>query len=135
MRDRERLNILESALNDAYTKKCNLIAFRQLFSKLIFFLFSVKPLMNRQIRSMLTKKAEKESVEVFAKNLKQLFLLNPVKGKKILGIDPGFKNGCKLAMISEQNEVLETAVIYPHTKTNHLLIYEHRLANLLKDHQ
>lgn len=84
---------------------------------------------------MLTKNAEKESIEVFAKNLKQLLLLRPVKGKKILGIDPGFKNGCKLAMISEHNDVLETETIYPHTKAQHILIYEHRLTNMMKEYK
>lgn len=88
--------------------------------------------MNRQIRTMLTKNAEKESVEVFAKNLKQLLLLKPVKGKRILGVDPGFKNGCKLAMISEQNDVLDTECIYPHTKKDNLMIYEHKLINILR---
>lgn len=91
----------------------------------------VKPLMNRQIRSFLTKNAEKESVEVFAKNLKQLLLVKPVKGKRILGIDPGFKNGCKLALISEQNDVLDTDTIYPHTRKDQL-IYEHRVINMLR---
>lgn len=98
-------------------------------------LFAVKPLMTRQIRSQLTKSAEKESIKIFARNLKQLLLLKPVKGKRILGIDPGFKNGCKLAMISEQNDVLDTDVIYPHTRTEHKLIYEHRLMNLLKEYR
>lgn len=88
--------------------------------------------MNRQIRSMLTKNAEKESVDVFTKNLKQLLLLKPVKGRRILGLDPGFKNGCKLAMISEQNDVLDTDCIYPHTKKEHLMIYEHKLINILR---
>lgn len=96
------------------------------------FFFAVKPLMNRQIRSLLTKRAEKESVEVFAKNLKQLLLMKPMKGRPILGIDPGFKHGCKLALISEQNDVLETDCIYPHTKKDQLLIYEHKIVNLLR---
>lgn len=92
----------------------------------------MKPFINRQIRSTLTKSAEKESIEVFSKNVKQLLLLKPVKGKRILGIDPGFRNGCKLALISEQNDVLETDCIYPHTKKGHLMIHEHKLINILK---
>ena len=51
-------------------------------------------------RSELTKKAEKSSIEVFATNLKNLLLASPVKGKCIMGIDPGFRNGCKLAVIT-----------------------------------
>jgi len=52
------------------------------------------------VRSELTKKAERVSVSVFASNLKQLLLTPPVRGKPILGIDPGFHNGCKFAIIS-----------------------------------
>lgn len=115
-KDRQRMDLLEAALNEAYSKK-------------------IKPLLSRQIRSMLAKNAEKESIEVFAKNLKQLLLLRPVKGKRILGIDPGFKNGCKIAMISEHNNVLITETIYPHTKSQHKLIYEHRLINLMKEYE
>lgn len=88
--------------------------------------------MNRQIRSLLTKNAEKESVEVFAKNLKQLLLVKPVKGKRILGVDPGFKNGCKLALISEQNDVLDTDTIYPHTRKDQIMIYEHKVINMMR---
>lgn len=99
------------------------------------FVILVKPLISRQIRSTLTKNAEKESIEVFAKNLKQLLLLRPVKGKRILGIDPGFRNGCKLALISEQNDVLETDCIYPHTRKDQLMIYEHKLINILKKYR
>lgn len=87
--------------------------------------------MTRQIRSSLTKMAEKISVEIFAKNLKQLLLLHPVKGKKILGIDPGFKNGCKLALISECMDLLETAVIYPHTNRGNQLAYGKQLGDML----
>lgn len=96
---------------------------------------SVSPLISRQIRSSLTKKAEKESIEVFAKNLRQLLLAHPIKGKKILGIDPGFSNGCKIALIDEQNNVLETAVIYPHTKQSDSLKFGQRLAEMMKKHK
>lgn len=91
--------------------------------------------MNRQIRSLMTKNAEKTSVEMFGKNLKQLLLIKPVKGQRILGIDPGFRNGCKLALISEQNDVLDTDVIYPHTGKDQRMTYENRLINLLRKHK
>lgn len=71
----------------------------------------------RQVQSELTRRAENSAVEVFATNLKNLLLTNPVKGRKILGIDPGFSSGCKLAMISEAGDLLETNhVIHPHEK-------------------
>lgn len=91
--------------------------------------------MARQIRSKLTKDAEKASIEVFGKNLKQLLLLQPVKGKKILGIDPGFKNGCKIALISERNEVLETTVIHPHSSQSSAKNDGQKLAGILRKHR
>ncbi|KAL2716873.1 S1 RNA-binding domain-containing protein 1 [Vespula squamosa] len=77
----------------------------------------IKPLIVRRVRSELTEKAENASIEVFAINVKQLLLTPPVRGKVVLGIDPGFSHGCKLAVVSEQGNVLETAIIYPHRKT------------------
>ena len=90
--------------------------------------------MTRQVRNDLTKRAEKASVEVFANNLKQLLLTAPFKGEKILGIDPGFSNGCKMALISEQGELLDKAVIYPHTKSEKSNRSANILTKILKDH-
>ncbi|XP_069119066.1 S1 RNA-binding domain-containing protein 1-like [Argopecten irradians] len=72
----------------------------------------VQPQMIRQIRSELLKEARKSSIEVFARNLKQLLLMQPCKGKNIIGLDPGFTNGCKTAVISHTGKVLETTVLY-----------------------
>lgn len=94
-----RHKIFYEAFDDTFTKK-------------------ITPLIVRQTRADLLKIAEKSSVNVFASNLKQLLLTAPVKGEKILSIDPGFTNGCKLALISENSEVLETGVIYPHTQSS-----------------
>ncbi|XP_043503760.1 S1 RNA-binding domain-containing protein 1 [Polistes fuscatus] len=77
----------------------------------------IKPLIVRRIRSELKERAESASIEVFATNVKQLLLTPPVRGKIVIGIDPGFSHGCKLAVVSEQGNVLETAIIYPHKKT------------------
>ncbi|OAD53888.1 S1 RNA-binding domain-containing protein 1 [Eufriesea mexicana] len=74
----------------------------------------IKPLVVRRVRSEMKQKAEIASIEVFVTNVKQLLLTPPVRGKIILGIDPGFLHGCKLAVISEQGDILETGVIYPH---------------------
>ncbi|XP_012060032.1 PREDICTED: S1 RNA-binding domain-containing protein 1 [Atta cephalotes] len=75
---------------------------------------SIKPQIIRRIRSELKENAEKASIEVFATNVKQLLLTPPVRGKIVLGIDPGYRHGCKLAVVSEQGDLLDTAVIYPH---------------------
>ncbi|XP_078050412.1 S1 RNA-binding domain-containing protein 1 [Augochlora pura] len=76
----------------------------------------IKPLVVRRVRNELKKQAETASIEVFAVNVKQLLLTSPVRGKIILGVDPGFVHGCKLAVISEQGKVLDVGVIYPHKK-------------------
>lgn len=78
----------------------------------------VTPLVTREIRAALKLKAEKESCKVFSNNLKHLLLAAPMKGKSILGIDPGYRNGCKLALISSTGSLLAHNVIYPHTFNN-----------------
>ncbi|XP_022107507.1 S1 RNA-binding domain-containing protein 1-like [Acanthaster planci] len=72
------------------------------------------PMITREIRSNLTKSAEKASVDVFAQNLRRLLLTPPVRGKVVMGIDPGYKHGCKVAVTSSLGQVLETGVAYLH---------------------
>lgn len=86
-------------------------SFQQAFTK------KFEPMIQKELRSSMTQEAEEEAVELFGENLKQLLLMAPVKGEVILGIDPGFAHGCKLASISECGDVLDTAVIYPHTRS------------------
>ncbi|KAI4497488.1 hypothetical protein M0802_007499 [Mischocyttarus mexicanus] len=92
----------------------------------------IKPLIVRRVRSELKERAENASIEVFATNVKQLLLTPPVRGKIVIGIDPGFFHGCKLAAISEQGNVLETAIIYPHKNTKDLDKSSTILINLVK---
>ena len=73
----------------------------------------ISPAIEREIRNYLTEKAEEKSIEVFAKNLNQLLMESPLSGKTILGWDPAFRTGCKLAIIDETGKVLDTALIYP----------------------
>ncbi|XP_028128698.2 uncharacterized protein YdcI [Diabrotica virgifera virgifera] len=73
------------------------------------------PSMVREVRSELKIMAEKASYEVFSKNLKQILLAAPIKGERILGIDPGYHHGCKLALISSTGKVLDQGVIFPHS--------------------
>ena len=72
----------------------------------------IAPAIEREIRSYLTKKAEEKSIKVFAKNLNQLLMEGPLSGKTILGWDPAFRTGCKLAIIDQTGKVLDTALIY-----------------------
>ncbi len=71
------------------------------------------PSIENEITNDLFSLAEDESLLLFSKNLKQLLLASPLKGKQILGFDPGYKNGCKLALIDKEGKVLKTGIIYP----------------------
>ena len=73
----------------------------------------ISPAIEREIRNFLTEKAEEKSIKVFAKNLNQLLMESPLVGKTILGWDPAFRTGCKLAIIDETGKVLDTALIFP----------------------
>lgn len=85
------------------------------YLNLYFIIFVlVQPLIIREIRSELKQKADRASCEVFSTNLKHLLLAKPIKGECILGIDPGFANGCKLALISAMGEFMFGNIIYPH---------------------
>ena len=73
----------------------------------------IEPSLDREIRSDLTEKADKQAIEVFGKNAKQLLLGAPLKGLTVLGFDPAYRTGCKLAVIDETGKVLDTGVVYP----------------------
>ena len=73
----------------------------------------IAPSIEREVRSYLTKEAEKKSIKVFARNLNQLLMESPLEGKTILGWDPAYRTGCKLAIIDKTGKVLDTALIYP----------------------
>lgn len=85
---------LKRAVDDAY-------------KRLIF------PAIEREIRNELSEKAQEASIKVFSKNLEQLLLQPPIKGKVVLGWDPGFRTGCKIAVVDEFGKVLDTTVVYP----------------------
>lgn len=74
----------------------------------------ILPSVEREIRSELTQKAEEHAIEIFSENLKNLLLQAPLKGKKILGLDPAYRTGCKLAVINEYGSFVDKNVIYPH---------------------
>lgn len=74
----------------------------------------IAPSVEREIRTALTEKAEAQAIHVFSENLKSLLLQPPLKGRMVLGVDPAFRTGCKLAVIDETGKMLEVSVIYPH---------------------
>ncbi len=74
----------------------------------------IQPAIEREIRSTLTEEAEDQAIKVFGENLRNLLLQAPLKGQKILGFDPAFRTGCKLAAVDETGKLLGVSVIYPH---------------------
>ena len=77
----------------------------------------IAPAIEREIRNDLTEKAEDGSIKVFGKNLEQLLMQPPIVGKVVLGWDPAFRTGCKLAVVDETGKVLDTTVVYPTAPT------------------
>lgn len=74
----------------------------------------IAPSVEREIRSVLTEQAEEQAIHVFSENLKSLLLQPPLKGNVILGVDPAFRSGCKLAVVDETGKLHEVSVIFPH---------------------
>lgn len=80
----------------------------------------IAPSIQREIRVILTEKAEEQAIHIFSLNLQHLLLQAPMKGHVVLGVDPAFRTGCKLAVISPSSKVLEIGVIYPNEKAKEL---------------
>ncbi len=92
----------------------------------------IAPAIEREIRNDLTEKAEDGAISVFGKNLEQLLLQPPIKGKVVLGWDPAFRTGCKLAVVDETGKVLDTKVIYPTAPQNKVEQAKAELKKLIK---
>ena len=110
----EILSYLESKIikKDSPVKPYVIDAIKDSYKRLIF------PSMEREIRSELTSQSEDASIEVFKGNLENLLLIAPMKNKRVLGFDPAFRTGCKLAVVDETSKVLNISVIYPHEPHN-----------------
>jgi len=108
--------ILEEVISDSYAR---LIA----------------PAIEREIRNDLTEKAEDGAIAVFGKNLEQLLLQPPIAGKVVLGWDPAFRTGCKLAVVDATGKVLDTKVIYPTAPQNKVEEAKAELKKLIKKYQ
>ncbi|MCA1037359.1 RNA-binding transcriptional accessory protein [Bacillus infantis] len=74
----------------------------------------IQPSIEREIRNELTEKAEEQAIHIFSENLRNLLLQPPLKGKVVLGVDPAYRTGCKLAVVDETGKVMDIGVIYPH---------------------
>ena len=91
----------------------------------------ISPSIEREIRSELTETADENAIKVFALNLKQLLMQPPVKGKTVLGLDPGYRTGCKVAVVDDTGKVLDTAVIYPTHSDKKIQESRHKLLGLI----
>ena len=92
----------------------------------------IEPSIDREIRSDLTEKAEEKAIKVFGKNAKQLLLGSPIKGQTVMGFDPAYRTGCKIAVIDETGRVLDTATIYPTAPQNDVENSKKILLDLIK---
>ena len=108
-------DIIKEACTDAY-------------QRLIF------PSIEREIRNDLTDASAESAMKVFAVNLKQLLMQPPVKGKTVLGLDPGYRTGCKVAVVDDTGKVLDTAVIYPTHSDKKIQESKQKLLQLIKKH-
>ena len=91
----------------------------------------IAPAIEREIRNDLTEKAEDGAISVFGKNLEQLLMQPPITGKVVLGWDPAFRTGCKLAVVDETGKVLDTKVIYPTAPQNKVKEAKEELKKLI----
>ena len=125
------LNIIYKLLDRGVNPLCTDIirdACADAYQRLIF------PSIEREIRNDLTDASADSAMKVFAVNLKQLLMQPPVKGKTVLGLDPGYRTGCKVAVVDDTGKVLDTAVIYPTHSEKKIQESKQTLLNLIKKH-
>ncbi len=94
----------------------------------------IHPSLERELRSGLTEMASEGAIKVFGQNLRQLLLQPPVRGKVAMGLDPGYRMGCKVAVVDEIGLVLDTAVIYPIDQFGKVAAAERKVTELIKKH-
>lgn len=107
--------LLEDTVKDAYTR---LIA----------------PSIERDIRNELTEKAEEQAIKVFASNLRSLLLQPPIKGKAVMGYDPAYRTGCKIAVVDETGKLLDYTTVYPTPPVSQVEKAKQELESLIKKH-
>ncbi|CAK4824580.1 unnamed protein product [Aphanomyces euteiches] len=93
------------------------------------------PSIDREVRGELTDKAEEHAIRIFAENLRNLLLQPPVKGKIVLGVDPAFRTGCKLAVVDETGKVLEIAVTYPTPPNNKITEAKAKIKQMISQYR
>ena len=122
------LSFLQNRLVDPASSYANLMekALEDSYRRLIY------PSLEREIRTALTDDAGEKALVLFSENLKNLLLCPPIKGKTVLGYDPGYRTGCKLAVVDPTGRVLETAVIYPTKPQERIEESEKKVLSLIR---
>jgi len=92
----------------------------------------IQPSIEREVRNELTEKAEDQAIHIFAENLRKLLLQPPLKGKMVLGVDPAYRTGCKLAVVDETGKMLHIDVVYPHPPINKRVEAEKKVLQILE---
>jgi uncharacterized protein len=110
----------------AITTEHYISAIQDSYKRLIY------PSIEREIRNMLTEKAEEEAIKVFGKNTKNLLMVPPVKDVRVLAIDPSYRTGCKLAVLDGTGKFLENSVVYPNEPRNEIEKSKKIMAELIK---
>ncbi|MCY8497791.1 Tex-like N-terminal domain-containing protein, partial [Bacillus atrophaeus] len=95
----------------------------------------IQPAIEREIRKELSEKADAQAIHIFSENLRKLLLQPPMKGKIVLGVDPAFRTGCKLAVAAETGKVLKIDVIYPHAPVKKTKEAQDKVKAILEDYQ
>jgi len=95
----------------------------------------IKPAIETEIRNELKAQADVEAIKVFAENLRQLLLLPPLGGKRVLAIDPGFRTGCKVVCLNENGDLLHNETIYPHAPQNETKLAQKKIATLANQYK
>lgn len=113
--------------NSPYVKLLNMVA-EDAYDRLIF------PSIEREVRNELTDKANEQAIKMFEVNLKPLLMQPPLKGKVILGLDPAYRTGCKIAVINELGNVVDTTVVYPTPPQSKIEEAEAKLTDLIFKH-
>ncbi len=108
-------DIISSAIDDSYSRL-------------------IKPSIDRDIRSQLKEEAEEKSIKVFSKNLEQLLLQSPIENKIVMGWDPAFRTGCKIAVINQTGKLLYHTVVYPTAPQNKVYETKEKLSKIIKDY-
>lgn len=95
----------------------------------------IQPSIEREIRSELTDKGEEQAIHIFSENLRNLLLQPPLKGKVVIGVDPAYRTGCKLAVVDETGKVLKIDVIYPHPPVNKAKEAREKFIHILREYK